>query len=137
MIAEFRKKYFFLSNFYHCTITYKGITYSTSEAAYQAQKTLDNEERLRISKLEPELAKEEGRKLKIREDWEEVKVNEMYEILKIKFTTNPSLAQRLLDTGNEELIEGNDWNDSFWGVCKGQGKNNLGKILMRIRKELI
>ena len=60
----------------------------------------------------------------------------MYEICKIKFTTNPNLAKRLLDTGDEELIEGNDWNDIFWGVCNGKGENNLGKILMRIRNEL-
>jgi len=39
----------------------------------------------------------------------------------------------LLQTGDEELIEGNKWGDRFWGVCKGKGKNNLGKILMKIR----
>ena len=136
MISEFRKQYFFLSNFYHCSIIYKGISYSTSEAAYQAQKTLDNTQRLRISALEPEFAKEEGRKLSLRDDWDEVKLDEMYEICKIKFTTNPNLAKRLLDTGDEELIEGNDWNDTFWGVCNGKGENNLGKILMRISTEL-
>lgn len=133
MIKEFRKKYFFLSNFYPCTVNYNGITYSTSEAAYQAQKTLDNNERIRISKLDAKHAKEEGRKLKKRDDWKEVKVDLMYEICRAKFTQNPDLTKRLLDTGNKELVEGNDWNDTFWGVCNGEGSNNLGKTLMRIR----
>lgn len=137
MISDFRKKYFFLSNFYSCTITYKGITYSSSEAAYQAQKTLDEAERLRISNLNPEDAKREGRKLELRKDWEMVKINEMYNICKIKFTENPNLTKRLLETENEELVEGNDWNDTFWGCCGGIGENNLGKILMKIRNELV
>lgn len=137
MIKEFRKNYFFLSNFYPCIVVYDGITYSSSEAAYQAQKTLDNTERLRISQLDPEHAKQEGRKLILRKDWDEVKLNLMYEICKIKFITNPNLTKRLLQTGNQELIEGNDWNDTFWGVCNGEGENNLGKTLMRIRRELV
>ena len=136
MISDFRKKYFFLSNFYPCTITYKGINYSTSEAAYQAQKTLDDAERLRISRLNPEDAKSEGRKLELRKDWEEVKLTEMYNICKIKLTENPNLTKRLLETGSMVLIEGNDWNDYFWGVCGGKGENHLGKILMQIRDEI-
>jgi predicted NAD-dependent protein-ADP-ribosyltransferase YbiA (DUF1768 family) len=39
-------------------------------------------------------------------------------------------------TGDEELVEGNWWNDTFWGVCNGVGENNLGKLLMKIRAEL-
>ena len=42
----------------------------------------------------------------------------------------------LIKTGNTELIEGNFWGDTFWGICDGVGENNLGKILMRVRKEL-
>ena len=53
-----------------------------------------------------------------------------------KFSTNESLKKRLLETGDEELIEGNTWNDTYWGVCKGVGLNKLGEILMRVREEL-
>ena len=137
MITKFRKDYFFLSNFYPCAVTYKGITYSTSEAAYQAQKTFDENERIRISKLDPHDAKEEGQKIKSRTDWDDIKLEEMYNICKIKFTQNPNLTKLLLETKNEEIIEGNDWDDTFWGVCNGEGHNNLGKILMRIREELM
>ena len=138
MITKFRNDYFFLSNFYPCSVTYKGITYSTSEAAYQAQKTFDESERIRISKLsDPHDAKEEGQKIKCRTDWDDVKLEEMYNICKIKFTQNPNLGKLLIETQNEEIIEGNDWDDTFWGVFNGEGQNNLGKILMQIRKELI
>lgn len=41
----------------------------------------------------------------------------------------------LLKTGDEELVEGNTWGDTFWGVCKGKGRNELGKILMKVREE--
>ena len=59
----------------------------------------------------------------------------MYQILKSKFQ-NPELSKLLLETGDCELIEGNTWGDQFWGVCKGVGENNLGKLLMKVREEL-
>lgn len=136
MISGFRKNYFFLSNFYLREITYEGVLYTCTESAYQAQKTLDIEERIRISKLDPDTAKQEGRKLTLRDDWDDVKLQVMYEICLIKFTKYPDLKRRLLETGNEELVEGNDWGDTYWGVCDGKGENHLGKILMRIRSEL-
>ena len=33
-------------------------------------------------------------------------------------------------------VEGNNWNDTFWGVCRGKGRNELGKVLMKVRSEL-
>jgi predicted NAD-dependent protein-ADP-ribosyltransferase YbiA (DUF1768 family) len=35
-----------------------------------------------------------------------------------------------------ELIEGNWWGDTYWGVCNGVGENHLGKLLMKIRDYL-
>ena len=46
---------------------------------------------------------------------------------------NPHLKELLLATGTAELIEGNTWNDTYWGVCNGKGKNMLGKTLMDCR----
>ena len=60
----------------------------------------------------------------------------MFDLVLEKFKQNPELKQKLLETGNQELIEGNTWNDTFWGVCNGQGQNWLGKILMLARSEL-
>ena len=136
MIDKFRGDYYFLSNFYEVPVTYDNITYQNNEAAFQAQKTLDVNKRKEFAFLDPSTAKKYGRKVTLRSDWEDVKINIMYEICKVKFTQNPELAQKLLATGDEELVEGNDWGDTVWGKADGKGQNNLGKILMRIREEL-
>ena len=60
----------------------------------------------------------------------------MYWLLKRKFAKGMPLANLLLETANDQLIEGNNWGDTEWGVCKGVGKNMLGKLLMQIRDEL-
>lgn len=86
--------------------------------------------------LNPSQAKKKGRSVSLRPDWEEIKINVMYEICKAKFTQNENLKRSLLNTGNTELIEGNNWGDKIWGQVNGVGENNLGKILMKIREEL-
>lgn len=134
MINSFRDDHFFLSNFYPVEIKLDGIVYLNAETAFQAQKTLDVEERRKFSMLKnPVQAKRLGRKVKLRDDWEEVKLDIMTEIVSQKFLQHPHLIEMLLQTGDEELVEGNKWGDRFWGVCKGKGKNHLGKILMKIR----
>jgi N-glycosidase YbiA len=137
MIGQFNGYYSFLSNFHYQPVHYDGITYPTSEHAFQAAKSLDSRERARIADCAtPGIAKRAGRMLALRPDWEAVKLQIMEEIVRIKFE-NPNLASLLKATDNEELVEGNTWNDTFWGVCKGRGSNHLGKILMRIRSDLI
>lgn len=134
MISSFRDEYFFLSNFYPVEIKLDGIVYPNAEAAFQAQKTFDVEERRKFSMLRnPVQAKRLGRKVKLRDDWEEVKLDIMTEVVSQKFLQHPHLIEMLLQTGDEELVEGNKWGDRFWGVCKGKGENHLGKILMKIR----
>ena len=74
----------------------------------------------------------------LRPDWEDVKVQVMEDIVRAKFTQNPYLGDWLFNTGDSELIEGNNWGDTTWGVDikTKKGKNLLGKILMKIRDEL-
>jgi predicted NAD-dependent protein-ADP-ribosyltransferase YbiA (DUF1768 family) len=83
----------------------------------------------------PSQAKWEGRKIPIRKDWEDVKLDVMESLLRVKFA-DLELKQLLLATGTAKLIEGNFWGDTYWGVCAGIGRNNLGKLLMKIRDEL-
>ena len=136
MINYFDGEYAFLSNFYECQVIFDGITYQSSEAAFQAQKTLDLSERKRIATLTPGQSKRAGRKLNLRPDWESAKTKTMYEICKAKFMQNPDLKEKLLETGAEHLEEGNTWGDTFWGTVNGIGKNRLGCILMQVREEL-
>ncbi|CAL5990112.1 NADAR_family protein [Hexamita inflata] len=132
-IDSFRGEHAFLSNFYECQLTYNNFTYLNVEAAFQAQKCPGSESR--FTNLLPSPAKKLGRKVDLRPDWEKVKVQIMREILKIKFQ-NEELKEKLKATKEAELIEGNTWGDTFWGVSRGNGKNMLGKLLMEIRKEL-
>ena len=142
MINIFDGEYAFLSNFYECPITYNGLTYSNSEAAFHAQKTLNNRERLQFTTLSPSESKKLGRKITLRSDWEQVKTRLMYEICREKFYQNEELAEKLLATGEEYLEEGTYWHDNCWGNCYCDkckniiGENRLGKILMDIREEL-
>jgi len=137
IIDTFRGPYFFLSNFYYVPILLcDDITYPTSEHAFQAQKTLDMNERQRIANLAtPREAKRAGRVSILRKGWDDVRIDVMREIVRIKFKEDP-MRERLLDTGDARLVEGNTWGDKFWGVYDGVGENHLGRILMRVRKEL-
>jgi ribA/ribD-fused uncharacterized protein len=135
-IDRFIGQYRFLSNFHPSVVTYEGKEYSTIEHAYQAAKTIDLGERetIRLAQT-PGIAKRAGKKVNLRDDWDEIKVPVMTGLVWQKFQ-EPGLRQQLLDTGSEELIEGNTWGDRFWGVSRGTGQNWLGRILMKVRGEL-
>ncbi|MBQ7916131.1 MAG: NADAR family protein [Firmicutes bacterium] len=136
-IDSFRGEYYFLSNFYEAPVQYGQWTYRNNEAAFQAQKCMTEGEKEQFTQLPSNKAKHLGRRVQLRPDWEEVKVGIMEEVVRAKFSQNPELKEQLLATGETELIEGNTWNDTFWGVSarSGRGQNHLGKILMKIRKE--
>lgn len=142
MINIFDGAYAFLSNFYECDVTYNGLTYKNSEAAFHAQKTLDELERKQFTNLDPSASKRRGRKVSLRSDWESVKTDIMYEVCLAKFSQNEDLKTKLLATGDKYLEEGTYWHDNCWGNCYCEkcknivGENRLGKILMRIRGEL-
>ena len=138
MIKEFKNQYFFLSNFYECPIYYNKLVFCNAEAAFQAQKIIDEKEQYKFINLNASQARKLGKTIALREDWEEVKDNIMYEIVKRKFTVNKELQQKLIDTKDEELVEGNWWHDTYWGVDSktGIGQNKLGKILMKVREEV-
>lgn len=134
-IDSFKGDHHFLSNFYKLPqpIEWEGLLYPTTEHAFQAAKTLDPKEREKIrDATSPGAAKKLGRKVVLRPGWDDMRVMVMDSILWLKFS-HPILRKWLLETGDAELIESNDWGDRFWGVCKGKGENQLGKSLMMIR----
>lgn len=149
MINSFSDRFRFLSNFYPCNIRYEGILYPSVEHYYVAMKIKDDQIidgtfmpwvdiREYISTISnPGAVKRLGRKLKIRKDWDIIKLSVMEYGVKQKFE-NETLKEMLLLTKDEELVEGNFWHDVYWGRCSctkclGKGENNLGKILMKIR----
>jgi len=136
-IEAFEGVFHFLSNFHRAYLIYEDIMWPTSEHAYQAMKTFDHNQRLNISTIgSPAEAKSYARSLKRRADWDDVKLGIMEEIVRAKFTQNDLEREKLLATEDLEIVEGNTWGDTFWGVCNGVGENHLGKILMKIREEL-
>ena len=137
MINRFIDEYEFLSNFYPSPIyDDTGKEYPTVEHYFQAMKTFNPQKRELIRLAEsPGKAKRIGRLVQLREDWENRKLDIMEKALIQKFQI-PKLREKLLATGNEELIEGNFWNDTYWGICKGEGENHLGKLLMNIREKI-
>lgn len=152
-ILQFFGDYRFLSNFWIAPLVWEGVLWPSSEHAYQAAKCLDRSLWPLFIDMRVAAVKHAGRgsfkvkqpdetfieyKFDLREDWEDVKFEIMYDIVHAKFDQNPDLKQKLLDTGNAHLEEGNHWNDRIWGVCpagSGNGKNWLGEILMDIRRE--
>ena len=136
IIAKFENEYDFLSNFYEAPCMFEGLSYESTEASFQSAKTIDLELRKEFASLKPGKAKRKGREIALRANWDSIRNNIMYECVKDKFTRNIDLQEKLLNTGDSILIEGNYWHDTYWGVCDGVGENNLGKILMQIRGEL-
>ena len=132
-IKGFFDEYRYLSNFHLCEVLFEGVLYPSSENAYMAAKTTDLESRKQFETIKPREAKELGMKIKLRDNWDQIKFQIMYDILLDKFTRNSDLRQELLDTGDKFLEETNYWGDIIWGVCDGKGQNNLGLTLMKIR----
>jgi ribA/ribD-fused uncharacterized protein len=149
MINNFRGDYAFLSNFHPAIVTYEFDVYPTTEHAYQAAKSLDLVIRKQIQEAKtPGDAKklgqpvEKGGIVKLRKDWENVKVSIMKFILIQKFKQE-KFKHKLIATGTHVLIEGNWWHDNFWGTCHCDkcieifGNNHLGRLLVSIREQLM
>lgn len=118
VINEFTGEYEFLSNYFPCTVSYNGHIFTSSEAAYQAQKCVHREDIEAIAQMKTaDEAKQYAKTMDKRTDWDMIKEKIMYKVVKQKFIQNSSLGQKLLDTENAYLIEGNNWGDQFWGFA--------------------
>ena len=127
----------YLSNFWRASIIIDGKSYATSEHYYQAMKTNNPAEQEMVrNTTSPKEAKFAGYHVTLREDWEEVKEAIMFEALTAKFTQHTELGLKLIETGNKPIHEDSPW-DRYWGYAKGEGKDKLGVLLMRVRDELM
>jgi len=143
-INEFTNRYRFLSNFFTCSIVYDGQKWKTAEHLFQGLKT-DNsimKEKIRRAAT-PGQAKKLGRRVwDLKSNWKQKRNLHMLVVLRLKFRQNARLAIKLSATEDAILEEGNHWHDNYWGNCfclkceSIKGRNQLGKLLMQIRKEL-
>lgn len=138
VINRFIGKYAFLSNFYHAPFIYHGLRCDTAEHAFQSAKASTYSDRVFIAnQLTAKLAKRRGNEIKLRDDWEKIKVRIMLEVIQCKFSQNAEITRKLMETRTYRLEEGNNWNDTFWGNCNGVGYNVLGRILMTVRSTFL
>jgi len=143
-ISKFENEFYFLSNFYPRQIEYKKLIWPTSEHIYQACKAKTEEDFMRIREaVTPGQARKLGRKIAIRPDWFNIRLEVMVGVVTLKFDQHIDLKQKLLNTEEAILIEGNFWHDNFWGDCycrkciNIKGLNYLGRILMGLKKSYV
>jgi len=130
------------TNFSPNPVIYRGKRYPTSEHLFQALKFSDKPrlmEHIRTCDPRPSVAFAEARKHahETQPGWHNGgNITAMDTVLRHKFNQHKDLRRELLSTGDAELVENSD-KDSFWGCgANGQGDNELGKALMRLRQEL-
>jgi len=140
IVGEGENKY--LSTFEEYKFKENGIDYKSVEHYFQSKK---------FERTNPEAAQEirdsgtsqeanvAGRSnKKMRPDWDSIKYEIMYNANYLKFKDNPTLKEKLLNTGDAEIIQQSDqefyWSQNFQDPPTG--RNLLGKILKDIRKRL-
>lgn len=137
LVSGFFGDFRWLSNFHLAPVKYGGIVYPSNEHAYQAAKTDDETIKLSFLGKTPTQARKLGQTLPLSADWDTLKLRVMYDVTFLKYDQNIDLREMLRLTGDAVLVEENYWGDKFWGCCCGTGENHLGRILMRVRENMI
>lgn len=141
MIGAFQENYRWLSNFAPCKIWMIDREYPSVEHAYMSAKSHDSKWKdfCADANNPAGLVKREGKKIKIRDNWEDIKMDTMRSCLEQKFKQEP-YKTKLIETGDQNIQEGNYWSDRFWGidlkVNPNVGENRLGRMIMEIRDTL-
>lgn len=140
-IDSFTEYFDFLHNNFQTPVYFSGILYPSVSHAYHAARS--NDERTRRAILNAETFQALGNiALRINDpiDWQERKVKIMEQLVRDKFRRSKELQERLKLTEGRELVmtyTDNNSKNNFWGVVKGNGQNQLGRILMKIREDLL
>lgn len=122
------------SNFSRHPIEADGKWYSTTEHYYQSKKatTPEDAEKVRMAST-AKFSKQIAQKIPLRADWENVKQQVMFETLMMKVEQYPEIKDKLLATGDAQIIEDSPF-DYIWGCgADGSGQNLLGKLWMQVR----
>ena len=141
VVGFYPREFYVFDNFSSFQVDWRGKRWPTSEHAYQASHFFDTAPEL-VEQIFTARSAHDAYKIakanadKAPKNWENIKVGIMEEIVRAKCEQNPYVKQKLLLTLDEEIIEDSP-KDSFWGWGKDRnGRNELGKIWMRIRDEL-
>ena len=140
-IGFYNREFFCLDNFSSFGFVYEGKYYQTVEHGYQSLKFSGV-----VSEIEDKIIKcysaYEAQKIAHehidvqRGDWDEIKVSVMEKLLRAKLSQNPYVKTKLLATGDYTICEDSP-KDSFWGIgLNRDGRNELGKLWMKLRDEI-
>lgn len=122
-----------LSNMQETKIIWMNMEFNSVEAAYQASKATSLKVAEEFIPMTGKQAKNHSNKIKVRSDWQFIKLNVMAQLVHQKYLSNQLLQTKLIETWPKYLEETNYWNDEYWGVCNGKGMNYLGKLTMATR----
>ncbi len=121
-VTRFSGEYAFLSSFAQIPFMYNIpgfglVQLPDREHGFQALKT-DHPEQIRAVLYAGSAAgaKRQGRQVTMRPCWEQDRQSEMLSLILAQFRQNPACRGLLAATGDAELVEGNTWNDTFWGA---------------------
>ena len=138
-VLFYEREFYMFSNFSAFAVKYDGDMWPTAEHAYQAKKFYDFDIRDKIKSARSAHEAKQIAKVfehEMRDDWEEVKLIVMEEIIWAKLSQHPYIQEKLLQTREREIIE-DSHKDAFWGWGPDRdGENHLGKIWMHVRKEM-
>jgi len=141
VIGFYEREFYPFSNFSSFNVKWKGKIWSTSEHAYQAAHFFKTAPNL-VKKIHKAKSAHEAYKIaktnadKAPGNWHEIKTVIMEDIVRHKLKQNPYVMRKLIQTGDRYLVEDSP-KDNFWGWgLKKDGRNELGKIWMKIRDEI-
>jgi hypothetical protein len=141
IVGFYEREFYCFSNFSSFSVRWKGRLWQTSEHAYQAAHFLKTAPNLAEKIYKAKSAHEAYKIAKANadrapKDWHEKKAAIMEEIVRNKLRQNPYILHKLIQTGSRRIVEDSP-KDSFWGWGKDRnGRNELGKIWMKMRKEI-
>jgi len=140
-IGFYEREFYCFSNFSSFKVKWRGRNWDTSEQAYQASHFIDTDPALFEAIVESNSAHEAFKIAqtnydKVQKNWIDIKTGVMEEIVRLKLEQNPYVMKKLLESGDLEIVEDSP-KDSFWGWGEDhKGRNELGKIWMKLRTEL-
>ncbi len=142
MIGFYPREFYPLDNFSSFKVEWNGYLYSSVEEAYQAASFMGSDEEM-VQAIKKSHSADEAQRLayankdKRRDDWDLIKLDVMELLLRLKLEQNPYVLKKLLQTGDYYIVEDSP-KDSFWGWGADRcGENQLGRLWMKLRKELI
>jgi len=141
IVAFYEREFYCFSNFSSFAVKWRGKLWQTSEHAYQASRFIGKDFKT-VQKILKAKSADEAYKIaqkSLRKNFDkytEEDIKNMESILREKLKQNPYVMHKLLQTGNRIIVEDSP-KDSFWGWGKNRkGRNELGKLWMKLRKEI-